>query len=148
MMIKFFRKLFPSKEFRAYKKMRNKHRKELIKLAKVDYDFDWAYLHDLVITKIRHMYEYYKAGNHVWQTNESLLPIIEQLKHVLDLDYEVEHLYDNIPIAEKIKNENGSITFIYTDEISAARDRAYERAEELYQEIYTYIGKYLREWWD
>ena len=53
------------KEKHAYRKMYKKHRKEMIKLAKEDRDWDWGYLHDLVITKIRHMYEYYNTGNNV-----------------------------------------------------------------------------------
>jgi hypothetical protein len=83
------------KEKHAYRKMYKKHRKEMIMLAKKDRDFDWHYLHDLVITKIKHMYEYYNAGNNVWQTDETRIPILDQLSHVLDLQYEIDHLYDD-----------------------------------------------------
>lgn len=137
-----------SKEWHAYKKMHKQHKKELKKLIKVDAEWDWCFLHDLVITKIRHMYEYYKAGNHVFQSDETLLPLIDELKYVLDLQDELDHLFDNKPSPEMIKNENGSLTFIWTDEARAQSDALYEREDEIYKEIYTYIGKHLRGWWD
>ena len=133
---------------RAYKKMHKQHKKELIKLAKADYEWDWGFLHDLVITKVRHMYEYYKAGNNVWQVDESRLQIVDELKHVLDLDYELDHLFDDIPAPEEKFNDDGTLTLISTPERSAAWDKAYEREDEIYKEIYTYIGEHLRGWWD
>ena len=36
---------------RAYKKMHKQHKKELKKLVKIDAEWDWGFLHDLVITK-------------------------------------------------------------------------------------------------
>lgn len=137
-----------NKETRAYLKMHRKHRKELIKLAKEDTEWDWEFLHDLVITKVRHMHEYYKAGNNVWQTDETLLPTIDELKHVLDLQDELEHLFDNKLRPEMTKNENGSLTFTWTDEAKAQSDSLYIREDEIYKEIYTYIGEHLRGWWD
>ena len=137
-----------SKNYRAYKKMHNKHQKELKKLIKADAEWDWCFLHELVITKIRHMYEYYAAGNNVWQVDESRLQIVEQLKHVLDLLDELEHLFDNIPDPEAIFNEDGTLTLTSTEDSRATRDKAYKREDEIYKEIYTYIGEHLREWWD
>lgn len=84
------------KEKQAYRKMQKKHTKVLIKLAKEDRDFDWSYLHELVITKIKHMYEYYSNGNNVVQTDETRIPICVQLNHVLQLQDEIDHLYDDI----------------------------------------------------
>ena len=146
------RNLF-NKEMRAYNKMHRKHRKELIKLAKEDAEWDWEFLHDLVITKIRHMHEYYKESNNVWQTDETLLPTINELKHVLDLQEEMDHLFDNLPAPEITFSNNPTnsmrvMSVTYSDEVSAIRDRAYEREDEIYKEIYTYIGEHLRGWWD
>lgn len=148
--MKLFRKIrnLFNKEVRAYDKMHRKHRKELIKLAKEDAEWDWCFLHDLVLTKIRHMYEYYKAGNNVWQTDETLLPTINELEHVLDLQYELEHLHDNVPAPEMTKNEDKSLTFTWSDEAKTLSDAAYKREDEIYTEIYTYIGEHLRGWWD
>jgi hypothetical protein len=110
------------KEMRAYYKMRRKHRKELIKLAKEDRDSDWEYMHTLIITKIRHMHEYFSAGNNVWQTDETLLPIIEELKHVLDMQAEMDKEVDG---------------------------RFYiEKRVEQYKAMYEYIASKMLGWWD
>ena len=90
--MKLFKKLFPSKEKKLYYKMHGRHRKELIKLVKKDAEWDYGFLHTLVITKIRHMYEYYSLGNNVWQTDETRLPIVDELKHVLDLQKKLDDL--------------------------------------------------------
>ena len=147
-MMKLFRKLFPTKETRAYNKMHRKHRRELIKLAKEDAEWDWEFLHTLVLTKIRHMYEYYKEGNCVWQSDETLLPTIAELKHVLDLQAELDGLFDDVPAPERKKNDDGSITFTWNEEARALRDKAYNREDEIYKEIYCYIAEHLRGWWD
>ena len=137
-----------TKEYKAYKKMHKQHKKELKKLVKVDAEWDWSFLHDLVMTKIRHMYEYYKAGNNVWQSDETLLPTIDELKYVLDLQYELEHLHDDIPAAEMIKNEDGSLTFSRDAETYDRMTAAYKRETEIYEEMYAFIGKNLQKWWD
>lgn len=121
------------KEKRAYRKMYRKHRKEMIRLAKEDRDFDWSYLHDLVITKIKHMYEYYSAGNNVWQTDETRVPICAQLNHVLQLQDEIDHLYDDEKYAKYSVEEATSL---------------WKKESELYKSIYTFIGEHLEEWWD
>lgn len=121
------------KEKRAYRKMYRKHRKEMIKLAKEDRDFDWSYLHDLVITKIKHMYEYYSAGNNVWQTDETRIPICVQLNHVLQLQDEIDHLYDDEKYTKYSVEEATSL---------------WKKESELYKSIYTFIGEHLEEWWD
>lgn len=109
------------KSMRAYYKMRRKHRRELIKLAKENEDWDYYYLHNFIITKIKHMYEYYSASN-VLQTDETLQPIIAQLKYVLDLQEELDCLVDNLD--------------------------KYKREKKLYKEIYVWISEHLLGWWD
>ena len=128
----FLRRLFPDKEMRAYRKMYRKHRKELVKLAKESRDFDWGYLHDLVMMKIRHMYEYYVANNNVWQDDEKRLMIIEQMKEVLRLDMEIDAVYD-FP-DEDLDHESAR-------ELMA-------REDALYVKLYKFIGENLRWWWD
>ena len=136
--------------YRAYKKMYRKHQKELKKLVKADAEWDWSFLHDFVITKIRHMHEYYVAGNNVWQTDETRLPTIEQLKHVLDLQDELDNLFSNPELIRPVvtKKDNGSLEFSWTEEAKALSDAAYKREDEIYKEMYAYIGEHLREWWD
>ena len=110
-----------SKEKHAYYKMQRKHRKELIKLVKEDRDWDWEYLHVLVITKIRHMHEYLSAGNCVMECEETP-QIIAELKHVLDLQNEIDTQKPHFLVNE------------------------FE--VEKYKEIYEYIGSNLLVWWD
>ena len=119
------------KEKRAYRKMRRRHKKELIKLVKADRPWDTCYLHNLVITKIKHMYEYYSAGNNVWQTDETRIPICVQLNHILQLQDELDHLYDR----------DGKFS---VEEVT----NIWERESELYKSIYTFIGEHMEEWWD
>ena len=144
-MKKLFRKLFPSKEMRAYRKMYRRHRRELVKLAKTIREWDYCWLYDSTIMQIRHMYEYYTAGNNVWQSDESLNTVLEQLKHVLDLSDEMEHLWDNYE-SHLIKHDDGSVSV--SDEGAKTYLAIRDREQELYEEIYSYIGKYIQWWWD
>ena len=97
------------KEMRAYNKMYRRHRKELVKHAKQTREWDYCWLFDSTIMQIKHMYEYYTERNNVWQTDETLIPIVESLGHVLALNDELDHLWDDHP-REYIKNEDGSIS--------------------------------------
>ena len=133
------------KEMRAYRKMYRRHRRELVKLAKQDRDFDYGWLDEFVHTKIKHMYEYFSNGNNVWQSEDSLGEILEQLKHVLDLYYEMDHLWDDYE-SSAIKNDDGSITA--TSESAKKFLYIKNREQELYEEIYSYIGRFIQYWWD
>lgn len=144
-MKKVLKKIFPSKDLRIYRKLHRKHRKELVKHAKETYEFDWGWLYESTIMQIRHMYEYYSAGNNVCQSEESLNQIIEQLKHVLDLADELEHLWDTWD-SDYIKNDDGSITA--TEDSANSYRKISAREQELYEEIYSYIGKNIQWWWD
>ena len=121
------------KEKRAYIKMYKKHRKEMIRLAKEDRDFDWSYLHELVITKIKHMYEYYSAGNNVMQTDETRIPICVSLNHILQLQAEIDHLYEGVDVSNLILDESLALM---------------KKESELYKSIYKFIGEHIEEWWD
>ena len=125
-MKKFLRRLFPSPEMRAFHKMRRRHRKELLALAKETGEWDYGWLHEMVMVQIRHMHEYYSAGNNVWQSDETRQPIIEELKYILDLDDKLDRTYDED-----------------TDYVTVEKKR-----QKLYEELYTSIGKNLRNWWD
>lgn len=128
--MKKMKRLF-DKEYRKYIKIRNKHRRKLKKMASEDCDFDFGYIHDLVVAKILNMYEYYSSGYNVVQCDESRLKIVEQLNHVMDLQIELES--------------------VYSDEGKYAQCNAADRMareEELYKEIYCYIGENILNWWD
>jgi hypothetical protein len=131
-MKKLFRRLFPSKEMRAYHKMHRKHRRELMKLAKEDREYDWSYLHDIVMTKIRHMYEYYEAGNNVWQSEESLNKVLSTLKEVIDLDKKWDDAWE-----ECVQSEEPDRLTKY-----------YDTQDKIAQELYSKIGQNMFWWWD
>ncbi len=139
-----------SKEMREYRKMHRQHRKELIQLAKNDFEWDWEYLHNIVITKIRHMYEYYSAGNNICQSEESLNRVLYTLKHVLDLQDELDTLWEENNQCEATRetiNEYTHVVRISDEDAQKIREK-HEREAEIYQEIYTHIGQNLLFWWD
>ena len=123
-MHRLFNRLFPSKDMRAYRKEHRKRRKELVKLAKNIYEFDYGYFHRMVIMQIIHMLEYYSDGHNVLQTDDSRLCIIKQLQHILDIESEINILEDG------------------------TSSEAENKISELYVELYKSIGENLRNWWD
>lgn len=134
-MMKIFRRIrnLFNKEMRAYNKMHRKHRKELIKLAKEDREWDWSYFHTIVMTKIKHMYEYYRAGNNVWQCEESLNKVLSTLKEVIDLNEEWDNLWENC-----YDKENARVSILeYRD-----------KEEKIVKELYKKIGENMMWWWD
>ena len=100
-----------------YNKMRRKHRKELIKLAKEDQDFDYEYLHNLVVVKLKNMYEFYSQGHAEFLAESDLNQILETLEHAINIADKI----DMVPEPTRVK--------------------------ELYQEFYEYIGQNIMLWW-
>lgn len=146
-MKKLWNRIFIDKEQRAYNKMHHKHQKELIKLAKETGEWDWLWLHDMVIMQVQHMYEYYTANNCVWQSDETKLPIIDQLRHILDLQKELDTLWDNVTI-DKYDDPEDWLNHKVSDEQCEKWRQTSEREHEIYKEIYTYIGENIQGWWD
>ena len=133
------------KEMRAYNKMYRRHRKELVKHAKKTREWDYCWLFESTIMQIRHMYEYYTARNNVYQSDESLISLINSLKYVLDLNDKLDHLWDD-HIRRHVINEDGSLSA--TDNSAQSFiDKSKEEAE-LYQMIYWHIGSNILTWWD
>lgn len=146
-MKKLFRRIFPSREMRRYRKMHHRHRRELIKLAKETREYDWCWLHQMVMLQIKQMHEYYSAGDNVWQTDETRLPIVEELKYVLDMYEEIDRL-ENDHLGLEWIMEDGNIKFIHPEGYMEKHKEKEDRITELYEEIYSSIGKNLRNWWD
>lgn len=148
-MNKLFRKLFPSKEMREYRKMHRRHRKELVKLAKETCPFDWHWLHEMTLMQVRQMFEYYVDGNNVWQIDESRFEIIEQLKEVLDTQEAIERNYEDDCGLEFVCDEDGNIIkTIRPDDYSERVLHNYDEEIYLYEKFYTLIGKNILKWWD
>lgn len=147
-MNKLFRKIFPDKEYREFRKMHRRHRKELVKLSKETGEWDWSWLHRMVIMQIRHMHEYYYNGNNVWQVDESRLKIVEELKHVLDLEDELDRLGNDHCGLELVYEGDRLIGHTVPDDFLEKYNKKEAREQELYEEIYSSIGKNLQGWWD
>lgn len=130
---KLWKKLFPSKEMRAYNKMYRRHRKELVKHAKQTREWDYGWLYDSVIMQIRHMYEYYTAGNNVYQSDESLTSLIDSLKYVLDLNEKLDHVWDSAVASGDYKQD--------------FEERS-KMEVELYRGIFWHIADNIMTWWD
>lgn len=122
--MKIFNQLYWTKEMQHYRKMRRRHKKELVKLAKETREFDWGWLHQMVVMQIKHMHEYYSAGDNVWQIDESRNKIVEQLQQTLEIQAEIEKNDEDFSL-NSLKNE-----------------------EELYYRFYSSIGKNILWWWD
>lgn len=138
-MKRIFRKLYPSKETRAYNKMHRRHRRELINHAKETREWDWSDLHDSIIMQIKHMHEYYTAGNNVNQSDESSKIVIDQLNHILDLAKEIEDIADEDFL---------EIESLCLEDYEKKFKELATREHNLYKELYSYIGEYIHWWWD
>lgn len=99
-------------------KLLRKHRKELKKLAKKTFDYDWMFLDKLVELKLRHMLEYYEKEC-TWLDDISKKKIIQEINHVVDM-------YDTI--------NDGSLDIV--------------QDAEMYKQIYHYLAEHLQNWWD
>ena len=64
---------------RAYKRMRKRHRKQLIKLVKVDRPWDYEYIFILLEAKLRQMVDYFSQDYNILQTEESRNKILTGL---------------------------------------------------------------------
>ena len=114
---KFCRRL-NDREYRRFLKMRKRHRKELVELAKNSEDFDFGYLHALADLKVRQFLEYYESGWNVWQTEETRTEIVDSLKEAVRL-------------ADLIK---------YNDD--------WLREHTVYRNFYSHIAENIMLWWD
>ena len=111
----------------AYKKAQKKRRKNLAELVRRDQEWDWEYLHKIIVQKLKNMLEYYERGDNVWQDGLSRVKKIRQIKHALDL-------------AEKIYDTE------YMCRISPREFAEYER--RTMKKFYNYVGNHLMDWWD
>lgn len=83
------KRYFTEPEYRAFCKMRSRHRRELVKLAKHSNDFDYEYIHELVVLKLKHFLEYYSANNNVWMDEDTRHEIINSLEICLNANNEI-----------------------------------------------------------
>ena len=104
---------------RRYNNNMRKHRRRLSELVKTDEDFDYGFLHRIVVQKLRNMYEYYLDGDNVHIADTAIEKRLDTLRHALSIAGRIE----------KIEEEG------FPD-------------KSLYKEFYTYIGENITLWWD
>ena len=147
-MFNWIKKRIPTAEMRAYRRLHRRHRKQLVKLARNTYEWDWRYLHDAVILIVKQFYEYYSEGNNVWQVDESKDQILKQLKQIIELDKEIEETtYADLGIKYE-KTEDGGLVMSKPEEARELLAANEEELQKLYEELYSSIGENLRWWWD
>lgn len=99
-------------------KLLREHRKELKKLAKETFDYDWMFLDKFVELKLLHMLEYYEKEC-TWLDEINKKKIINELHFVIDM-------YDLINC--------GSMDIV--------------QEAEMRKKIYHYLAEHLQNWWD
>ena len=130
--------------FRLYKK----HKKENIKAAKEFCDSDYGYLHDFVRLQLQHMLEFYSDARNCMQVDESRLQIVEELKQVLSMFDELDHVYDGEGIDVKFIPIDDCQCKMEFEHKSKSTEDLFEKEHRLYREIYAYIGEHIEAWWD
>jgi len=75
---------------RRYNNNMRRHRRRLSELVKTDEDFDYGFLHRIVVQKLRNMYEYYLDGDNVHHVPEDLEKTLSQLRHALSIAKHIE----------------------------------------------------------
>lgn len=85
-------------DYFKYRIMRRKHKWQLIKLSMQAEDWDFSFMHKYVLTSLNQMLEYYETNINVWQTDESLIPLIESLKDTIAINEQI--------VACEIKDES------------------------------------------
>lgn len=148
------------KEIKRYRKFQKKYIKELVKLAKADRGFDWSFMVDILLHMLKGRLTYYKNGDNVWQSEESLNEIVMSLEEAIRL---LEYAYDDSNFsfddvkeyfANLIDNptpkENGVIDLFETCPKHTKEEykEMAEKENNAWIEAFNYIGKYIRYWWD
>lgn len=78
-----------TKGYLKYRITRRKHKWQLIKLSMRSEDWDFGFMHEYVVTSLKQMLEYYETNVNVWQTNESLIPLVESLKATIAINEQI-----------------------------------------------------------
>lgn len=86
-----------NKDKKQYKQDIKKHQKELVKIAKSTYPWDYFYSFDFIIEHLKMMKDYYDVGYNVWSYDEE----VNERKEIIDnLLYEYDSYLD-LPRSER-----------------------------------------------
>lgn len=146
-MIKRIKRFF-SAEIRAYSRLVRGYRRRLAKQARNFLPYDWSYLHNMNVTMLKFMLDYYKQGNNVWQTDETLLPIIDQIQLALDKDTTIDNLLDEDFDVEYVKEADGRVTGVFPSDFTERYIANEDAISQCYKDFYYIIGEHIEEWWD
>lgn len=144
-----FRRKIMDKERKSYKKLHREHKREIVRLAKKDADYDWSFLHNLVCRKIKNMAEFYEKGFGVAQEENSRKETLASLEGAIKIIDRIDHCWDEYrrSVIGRVGTEN-LIDLELIDEERWLATKASEEEAVLYKQLYEYIGEHLREWWD
>ena len=121
-----------NESYKRFLKMHKRHRKEQVKRAKNFHEWMWWDLHDDIIQRIEHMLEYYKAGDNVWQCEESRIKIILDLEEILNINKQIIDIEQSQDLAQTMED--------YQKEQSDIN--------KLYLKMYKKIGQRIQHWFD
>ena len=108
------------REWKIYCKQLKKHRKNLIFVLKEDKDFDYRFLHALVMQKLNNMLDFWQEDCNVHSS-----------------DTVREGNMTTLAEAIKLGNRLGSNCSELEDD-----------EKQAYKNFYSYIGEHITEWWD
>lgn len=141
--------------YQGYKKMQKRHTKNLVKLAKGFRPFDWEYMHNMVLSMLGNVLEYYTQGNNVMQDIKEAEKIVQQVKEVFEQFEECERQEARVYrfIEENgIPYKGGEIQRVlpesYAEEFKFLQEEVYKLQDKAFRKGYQLIGKNLRKWWD
>lgn len=134
-----------------------------------DREWDYGYLEDILLFKLKNMRDYYRAGTNVWSegaevTADEINEVIRLLEEVQKDNYEEkiephfnDWIYENRPLSREFTDEDGNVHHMFnspewTPEELAHRKEVYREAERQKQadldKAYGLIAKNIRRWWD
>ena len=143
-----FYRLF-DRDYRDYRKQTRVFRRKLRKSVRKANLFDYDEMHHMVEIWVNSMYEYYKRGVNVWQSDEGKQAIIAELTEVKAMFDEIHQLYNDWWIKfETEETESGEERLKLSDEDKAKIEAKWNREHELYRLAYAKIGEYIEGWWD
>ena len=84
-------------------------------------EFDYGYLDDMILLKLKHMLSFYSNPDKCMQVDESRLEIVAELKEAISLFKKVTEIDVVLNTKDELENRLNA---------------------------YTYLGKHSRKWWD
>lgn len=142
---------------KQYERMSKKHKKALKKAAKNFKPWEYSYFMDVLYEMLSYMKDYYIGGYNVWQSDESLIPLLQSLITAYNAIKDIQEFKFEAPVnefylAHPPKNLDDVTSNRYTEEQAAALKQSHIESSELKKEMYATLFNTIRdhidEWWD